>query len=216
MSDDVHRDVAGYILGALDADDREAFELHLVSCDKCRADLIDLAPVPGLLARVDAAEFDHPVELDAKPLIEAARHDLAGIERSRRRWQVSASGLAAAAAVLAIVVVFGIGDQPAIDQGDTVEFVMASDASIDGRVAVADREWGTRVEIDLLGLPIGQEYEIWAVGSDGSWDLAASFAPTKAGTCRVVGATSLRPGEIARVVVTTSDRADELVSAWEE
>lgn len=43
---------AAYILGALTAEDRRAFEGHLETCEQCRAAVGELAPMPGLLARI--------------------------------------------------------------------------------------------------------------------------------------------------------------------
>ena len=122
---DVHRDAAAYLMGSLDSADREVFESHLVSCERCKAELVELAPVPGLLARVDIEEFDHPFEFDATPIITAARSQVAGLEKSRRRWQLAATGLATAAAVLAIALVFGSGSTtPEFDPGEPVELVL--------------------------------------------------------------------------------------------
>jgi len=218
-SRDMHRDAGAYLMGALDAADRETFEAHLVSCDRCKAELIELAPVPGLLARVDIEEFDHPFEFDATPIIEAARAQVKSLERSRRRWQITATGLATAAAVLAVALVFGSGESdpgPQFDPGNPVELVLASNTTIEGRVAVTERPWGARVEIDLEGLPADQGYEIWAVDGEGNWELAASFEPRENGTCRVVGATSVHPVDLDQIVVTTRNRAAELVWASEE
>ena len=222
MSDDsfrdVHRDAAAYLMGALDASDREAFETHLGSCDRCKTELIELAPVPGLLARVDIEEFDHPFEFDATPIIEAAQVQVGDLERSRRRWQMAATALATAAAVLAVALIFDSGEtaRPGFDRAEPVELVLASNQAIEGRVAVAERGWGARVEIDLTGLPALQGYEIWAVDGEGNWELAASFEPRADGTCRVVGATSIHPVDLEQIVVTTRNRAAELVWASEE
>ncbi|NMM17810.1 MAG: zf-HC2 domain-containing protein, partial [Cellulomonas sp.] len=62
MSASVGRDTAGsahvrlelgvLVLGALAADDRARVEAHLTGCAECRAELEELAPLPGLLHRV--------------------------------------------------------------------------------------------------------------------------------------------------------------------
>lgn len=217
MSDDLHRALGAYILGALEGTDREAFEAHLTTCDRCRAELVELAPVPGLLARVDVAELDDHHAPDPSATVQAARAHVESLDRSRRRWRLAATALATAAAVLAIALVaLRDDDRAPFDPGETVEFALASDVAVEGRIGVGDRGWGSRVEIDLLGLPADDGYEIWAVGTDGSWELAASFGPTNDGTCRVVGSTSMHADAIARIVITTTDRARELVWAWEE
>ena len=47
----VTHDVAGYLLGALDPVEREAFEAHLPGCAECRADLDSMHPVADALAQ---------------------------------------------------------------------------------------------------------------------------------------------------------------------
>ncbi len=47
-----HHEVVAYALGVLDREDHEAFELHLVECADCQAELVDLAELPTLLDEV--------------------------------------------------------------------------------------------------------------------------------------------------------------------
>ena len=41
---------AVYLLGALDADERLAYEAHLAICRRCRAGLAEISAIPSLLA----------------------------------------------------------------------------------------------------------------------------------------------------------------------
>ncbi|MBG0828158.1 zf-HC2 domain-containing protein [Planomonospora sp. ID67723] len=45
----VHEDVAAYALGVLDEEEHQAFEQHLLSCEKCQVELRELSEVPDLL-----------------------------------------------------------------------------------------------------------------------------------------------------------------------
>ena len=47
---DLHELTAAYALDALDADNRQAFETHLRECERCRAELGELADTVGALA----------------------------------------------------------------------------------------------------------------------------------------------------------------------
>jgi hypothetical protein len=47
-----------YVLGALPPAQRLAFEAHMAQCDECRSEVNEMAVLPGLLARVDAASFE--------------------------------------------------------------------------------------------------------------------------------------------------------------
>jgi hypothetical protein len=47
-----------YVLGALSPAERRAFEAHLTRCHPCRDDLISVAGLPGLLARLTPRRSD--------------------------------------------------------------------------------------------------------------------------------------------------------------
>jgi hypothetical protein len=49
---------AAYVLGALAPVDRRAYEDHLAGCERCRAAVAELAPLPGLLARAARPDLD--------------------------------------------------------------------------------------------------------------------------------------------------------------
>ncbi|WP_026075456.1 zf-HC2 domain-containing protein, partial [Cellulomonas massiliensis] len=68
MTAEGHRDPyrewdAAYVLGALDPDERRAFEQHLQGCPACTAAVAELAGLPGMLRAVapeDARALDDP------------------------------------------------------------------------------------------------------------------------------------------------------------
>ncbi len=49
--------LGAYLLGALDPRERFDFEAHLGSCDTCRAELVRLAPLPGMLNQISLDDF---------------------------------------------------------------------------------------------------------------------------------------------------------------
>ena len=49
-----------YVLGALPAAERLAFEQHLTTCEECSRAVRQMAGLPGLLARVDTTVLDDP------------------------------------------------------------------------------------------------------------------------------------------------------------
>jgi hypothetical protein len=49
--------LGAYLLGALDPAERSAFEEHLETCPSCRAELLRLAPLPGLLQRLTPEDY---------------------------------------------------------------------------------------------------------------------------------------------------------------
>lgn len=49
--------LGAYLLGALDGGERSALERHLAGCPRCRDELVQLAPLPGLLRRTPFEEL---------------------------------------------------------------------------------------------------------------------------------------------------------------
>ena len=70
---DLHELTAAYALDALDADDRQAFETHLRECERCRAELGELADTVGALAY--ASEGPAPPESLRDRILVAAREE---------------------------------------------------------------------------------------------------------------------------------------------
>lgn len=108
-----------YILGALAPADRAAYERHLATCPYCRAELAELARLPGLLGRLDpgtAASVVTPVDTTRArpalldPVLRRARQERRA-RAARRRWQFA--GAALAAACLAAIVGLGV---PMVDR----------------------------------------------------------------------------------------------------
>ena len=99
---DVHELTAGYALDALDPAERETFEEHLSSCERCREELQGFWQVSGALAH--AADGPMPPASLRGRILEQARSERSNVVPLRRsRFLVPAlSSVAAVAAVAAI------------------------------------------------------------------------------------------------------------------
>ncbi len=95
-------DDAAYVLGALSAADRRAYEEHLRDCAVCQASVRSLAGLPGLLALTS-----EDAVTDAQPPVPPSLRTglLRRVQRARRRRTWLAGGLAAAAAAVVVLVV---------------------------------------------------------------------------------------------------------------
>ena len=119
MTDDTYALLdAAYLLGALDAGERRAYEAHLATCRRCRASLAEISAIPPLLAGLDESVFAAPPEASATPVSRALLPPVppaVGRERVRRRLTTGLGLLAAACASALIVVVapWGSGSKPA-------------------------------------------------------------------------------------------------------
>ncbi|GAA1736460.1 zf-HC2 domain-containing protein [Luedemannella helvata] len=101
-------DDGAYVLGALSAADRAAFEAHLSGCPTCREAVAQLAVLPGLLSRLspDAAVSETVMPPSVLPKVLAAAAATRRRERRARHWWAVAA--TAAAAVFALAVGVGV------------------------------------------------------------------------------------------------------------
>lgn len=100
---DVHELTAAYALGALDAEERAAFEAHLGSCEPCRAELAALGETAAALAW--GVESPAPPPALRERILGAAAAERENVVSLpvRRAWVTrSAAGIAAVAACAAV------------------------------------------------------------------------------------------------------------------
>jgi hypothetical protein len=91
-----------YVLGALSPAQRQAYEHHLSTCAECRAEVADLAILPGLLGRLDETAVGADEEIHAPATVLPAV--IGQVRRRRRNYRFAAIAGAVAAACVALVV----------------------------------------------------------------------------------------------------------------
>ncbi len=99
-----------YVLGALAPAQRLAFEAHMSGCGECRAEVNELAVLPGLLGRLDEPAVARVTERLNEPALARTPNDatnlvpkvLARVHRQRRTRRLTALAGALAAACLAL------------------------------------------------------------------------------------------------------------------
>lgn len=207
---DRYREWSGaYVLGALDADERRRFEQHLAACEACRREVADLAPLPAFLARIESPEAltvpDSVLE-EAQLRIASERSDLV---RSRRRWR----WVAVAAVVLAAVLV-GAVQLLGTETPQATPLAVESSAATSAQITVTSRQWGTAIDLRVQDLPLHDTYVAWAVDQEGTWQQVATWGPTPAKGAVVSGASSFATPDLAKVVVTSEDRSETIVTGW--
>lgn len=97
-------DDAAYLLGALDAERRQAFERHLTRCPICSDRIAEFAALPQVLSRADfSAWFPEPPPDTLLPRLLRQ----VTVSRRRRAWRIG-SLVAAAACLLALLATAGV------------------------------------------------------------------------------------------------------------
>jgi anti-sigma factor RsiW len=182
-----------YLLGALEPEDRSSFESHLHGCEICRAELVRLAPLPGLLNQISLADFEEPgaatltasetkatsIELadlppvDPPPLEPVAEPDTPSDARPRRRFWVAA----AAAAVVVAITVAAILGYTALQQDPPAAQAVTWSATnpvngIKAEVKLTPTDWGTDVRVWMSNVPPGKECKLVVMARNGYHDTA--------------------------------------------
>jgi anti-sigma-K factor RskA len=215
MADEYSHFDAAYVLGALNPEDRLAFEAHLATCAACTQAVQVLAGMPGLLARADIS-LSEEIKSDEQPpdllpqLLASAQNEL------RRRRLLSGSGwfaAAAAAAALIFVVVIGpISGPVASTAAPLTPMVAVANSPMAGQVGLTGVAWGTRIELKCTtpaDYSDDEPYELVLYDRQGVARTVGSWRVIPGRTSTMNASTDLVAADIERVEVrpSTSDEA---------
>jgi hypothetical protein len=217
---------SAYVLGALAPAERRDYEAHLETCEACRRSVAELAPMPGLLARLPAdraeALLDETVADAPAPrpeLLDVVRRE--GRRRTRRRTRMRIA-LAAAAAVLVIAAVaIPLAFVRPATGGETVAFEPLSDRPVSASAVLSPVDWGTRIELDCTydvepaddGHGSGWPYSLVVVDRDGERSEVSSWRAMPGATARLEAGTALTVDEIVSLEIRAVGSGDVLLRA---
>ncbi|AKU15995.1 anti-sigma factor family protein [Luteipulveratus mongoliensis] len=202
---------AAYVLGALDDDDRAAYEQHLQTCDACTAAVAELRSLPPLLARAQPDEPRPEVPPMPQTLLPGM---LRTVRRSRirRRLAVGAAAAVAAVALVGGTAVLADRGDPPPSIGQPVAMSTASAAPIRASLHLQPMAWGTKVTMECLyegdRAPQGprRTYELVVLPKDGGTpQTVARWAVLPGRDATVTGSTDLTAAAISQVQVRTTD-----------
>jgi hypothetical protein len=210
-----------YVLGALSPAERTEYQAHLAECEPCAAAVAALAPIPGLLGRVDPAAL-RPGEPEpgrlAQLLATVADHRRRQLRVRRRR--LAAASLAAAAVAAVGVLVAGGADwfTPADDRPPASAVAMTpveESLPVTARVAVAEAPGGTEVWMSCQyegedGSP-AHPYWLVAYGTDGTWESLGSWEVAPGDEITMTGRSRYATGELARLELQGTGGATLLI-----
>jgi hypothetical protein len=223
---------AAYVLGALGAADRAAFERHIATCAPCTAAVTELAGMPGILSRLSTEEA---VALTAGPAadhLREARHEwglsqrlAASVGRQRRRSRVLltalAGGLVAASVATGLVIGAATvrGPEPTPDPiaittpvpVPEIEFVPAIADTVTASLTIEQGVWGTRFGWSCEYAPGDWGKGLFVAGEPWRYELVA----IDAGGAETVVATWLATEEPAEGLSAVSAIAADSVTAVE-
>jgi anti-sigma-K factor RskA len=159
---EIHELSAAYALNALDGEQRQEFEEHLLHCADCRETVS--------LFQETAAALAYDVEMPSPPpalrrrILEQARRERPNVVPLRTRWAFPAAASVAAVAACAAI---GLGIWAATlssrlnDRPEAVDLTGAT-----GSLIVTPSGEGTLVLSGVAAAPAGKAYEIWVIQGD--------------------------------------------------
>jgi anti-sigma-K factor RskA len=157
----IHELAAGYVLNALDPEDRRAFESHLDGCAQCREEVATLGEATTGLAL--AVEGPSPAPDLRARLLESARSERETVvPLRRRRWTPAWTAAAAAAACLAI----GLGVWATLGGSNGSRAREPQTLALPGgrgSLEIGRTGKATLVVDRIAAAPSGQLYEIWVI-----------------------------------------------------
>jgi hypothetical protein len=218
---------SAYVLGSLSPAERREYEEHLETCDACRRSVSELAPMPGLLARLstDRAEMLLDESTDEAPsprpeLLDAVRREARRRDIRRTRIRIvlaAAAALVVIAAVAALVVIV----RPPADR-QSVAFEAVVDIPVSASAVLTPVDWGTRIELDCSyetesgdheGADAGWPYALIVVDLDGRSTEVSSWRATPGATARLEAGSALGVDEIASLEIRAVGTGDVLLRA---
>ena len=217
----VREALGGYVLGALEPDERDAVATHLAECPECAAEAERLAALPDLLARAEGLEIPAaPSAVEERLLDRVARER--GVRRlvrrrgrprlTRGRALVAATLAGAALGAGAMAVATTLGDDGAAT-GAQYGLVLTGAQGVSARAELEPGRGGTEVHLWVKGLPPGAEavYEVRCERS--GWSASAgTFRADARGHAYVVLTTAARIGEYERIRVVRRPNDSEILT----
>lgn len=226
MKCDHEYDDGSYVLGALSPAERASYERHLSTCSFCREAVADIAVLPGLLGRLDPADFAKLLD-PALTAVEPEPHDrvpelMTAARVSRRRERLRGRrqliGAVLAAACLAMLAGFSAvllvdPDQVVVNPPPPQTVAMtpvAQGVPISAGINITDTAAGTQVYMVCTYAadapsPKSYTFRLMAYGPDDQEEQVGSWLAAPGQKVEVRGMTRFSGGSLSRLQLIRYD-----------
>jgi hypothetical protein len=196
--------LGAYVLGALDTAERLETERHLRDCARCRDELLQFTPLPGLLHTLtvdDLAELETEPDPSPPLRLPAADRSPAGAPRRRTGWI-----LAAAAAIVLALSATLLARQLLPDTESAVTWTATNGVDgIDTTAVMTDQPWGTDIQLHMKDLQPGQDCKLLVHSRTGASEVTGWWATAGYDRADVPASTSIPLADIDHLEVVTAD-----------
>ncbi|MCU1578622.1 MAG: hypothetical protein JWP19_826 [Rhodoglobus sp.] len=220
---------AAYLLGALGADERRAFERHLSTCASCSTAVAELAGIPGLLGKLGRDEAAALLSSSAAAVRapDLVRGLAASVRRRRRRNRALAGMVALA--VAGVLAAFAVGAfAPALQVASPTATAASPTAAIamdqvtpgvmTADLLLTEKGWGTRFDwtctYNTAGWQPGDapaSYELVAIDVTGNETIVATWNSTGDKAGGLVASSSVATSAIRSVEIRVAGGDTALV-----
>jgi hypothetical protein len=219
---------AAYVLGALDAEDRRAYEQHLSTCHTCASALSEFAGLPGILRNLsteDAVALLNAEDVTAgvDDHVREGAHMPGLVQRlavaTKRRRRRSRFGLIGATAVVVAIlstggVFYSAGQTPV---AGAVAMAPVAQHVITASMSVTPKAWGTRFDwsckypqaTEPYASPVS--YDLVVVSSAGKRTVVASWTTTGANASGLSASSAIPFGNIRSVEIRLTGSSTTLL-----
>jgi hypothetical protein len=219
-------DDGAYVLGALSPAERAAYERHLATCSFCREAVADIAVLPGLLGRLDPADFAKLLDPTLSPPPPPARNRVPDLvtaaqttrRRERKQMRVRVLSTALAAAVVALIV--GVGAVFLMDDGtppgppppgEVVAMTpVGNSIPVSARLSLDGAAGGTKINLVCFyhkSSPSMKPYTVrlMAYGPDEETEQLGSWVAAPGKEFSMAGVTHFSGGNLSRLELVRND-----------
>jgi anti-sigma factor RsiW len=208
--------LGAFALGHLSASEEADVRSHLAGCAECRRQLAEIAPVAAALRSVDPSWLSEaattPPDLGERIVTAVASE-----RRQRERETLRRRFMLAAAAVLAVLMVGGLGvlignrtaTTPTAGPTVPIEPVALTSrvSSVEASAGVVAHTWGVEIKLEAVGLRSGASYTAVVETTDGRRRSAGAFVGTGEVTMNCnLNSDVLRPDAAAFEVLDSKGR----------
>ena len=219
---------AAYVLGALDSEDRRAFEQHLATCPACSAAIAEFAGLPGILSKLSTEDAvallrDEDAPVGSDDHLRDGVHtpglvQMLAVASSRRRRRIRLGMLGAAIAVVALItvggVVFTATQTPA---AATVAMVPIQQHAVTASMSITKKGWGTRFDWSCTypeatgkyTSPVS--YDLVVVNRSGARTVVASWTAVGPHAAGLTASSDIAYGDISSVEIRLAGSSTALL-----